>query len=256
MESGNILELLVVDYAVAVVFPESVIIWDTQTQKSWKIEISDFQHRDGMVYQLDPMRKIFWRLSPVIHEDKYIVRQEQYPYDMETGLKPEKFIIHHDSTDGVQTFTISPPSQAYMDPVYTEYTGDTGLGGTITWKIQEGFSVPCLFYDNITKKWKLERYTALPGVFSLRSRDFKIQKVKVNGNSALLWVERPSGREFAGVYLFKEKIWANWDQRDLWKSKIARVDLQSDRYIIFDKPPLEVRRFVGIHQRKLLEKWL
>jgi len=264
LESGASKALIVVTSTVAIIYLTNIIIWETNTGKSWKVETSLVEPR-VWAYDLDPVGHIISRIY--FDETASMVRQEQFPYGEKVeecyqkswalGRVPE----HSDTPMRAEGgFYVYSSYRAYQSAITVWQNFRRGGGCQFSWFLPDevkGMAMPSLAYDYSRGKWKMREY-ALPETFNPRCRFYTIANKTYTYvlDDALVFLL--NGRNnFAEIYVSDGDGWIEWEGEE-WQVTPDAIGVMSERYVIIlrhgSERTVEVRRFMGIHERKTFEE--
>lgn len=251
----------------AIIYPTNIIIWETITGKSWRVETSFVEPR-VWAYDLDPTGHVISRIY--FDDTASVVRQEQFPY----GAKAEecyprswvlKRVPEHSYTPVEITNSTSGYISYHANPneILVRQNCRKAWVRQFTWPLPDeskGTTMLSLAYDYHRGEWKVRENT-LPMAFNLGYRYRSGREVYVLDDAIAFWpsnTNTTTNPHFSvDIYLSDEERWIKWVGKERYRPYM--IGDMSPRHIIAlgsegAKWPVQVHRFMGIHERKALEE--
>ncbi|KAF8427785.1 hypothetical protein EV426DRAFT_367537 [Tirmania nivea] len=267
LESAAYRALIVMTSTVAIIYSTNIIVWETNTDKSWKVETSLVEPR-VWAYDLDPVGRVISRIYP----DKVacVVLQEQFSY----GVNAEECYPRSSVLKRVAEHSYTPVKTANDIYRYSGYRID--LNGILVFQnfrkiwgdnfmcllLDEikGMIMPSLAYDYSRGEWKVREIT-VPKAFDRRHGCESRSTAHVLEDATAFWSDTS-----VDIYLSDEDRWIKWAGEEWQGISLIPVSMpyillggMSSRHVIMlvregEDERVEVRRFMGIHERETLEE--
>ena len=255
LESGAYEKLIAVNSTVAIIYSTNIIIWEPNSGSSWRVETSVIKWR-VWAYDLDPVGHVISR----IYFDKAVCAmwQEQFPY----GVKKEESYSRSWVLKRAPEYSNTPVETVNNINGLDRVSVLQNLRGRVWgrqffWDMEDGSAMLSLAYDYNQGEWKVREITApnpkLPHNLP-HQPDFYQSRAYVL-EDATAFLSSNLGISSVDIYLWDEERWVKWEEG--WQSmpNIIIEDMSPRHVVIIlkDKGSVEVRRFMGIHERKALE---
>jgi len=254
LESAAYNQLIAVTSTVAIIYSAYIIIWEPNSGKSWRVETSVLK-LGVWIYDLDPVGHVISRIY--FDPAACAMWQEQFTY----GVKEEECYPRSWALKWA-------PGHSYT-PVETANGNHFGLntilikqnlrkkvwGRRFVWMGTKGGAMPSPAYDYNRGEWKAREITVpkIPddlGPGDNYSRAYVLE-------DATVFLSGRRGIDSVDIYLSDEEKWIKWKKEGWQGTPHSIVEDMSSRHVILveeDKGTVEVRRFMGIHERKAFEE--
>lgn len=264
LESGAYKALLAVTSTIAIIYSTNIIIWETNTGMSFRVETSLTEPR-VWAYDLDPVGHVISRIY--LDEAACVVWQEQFQY----GVKVEECHPRSWVLKRVPEHSYTAVGPAGIIYGYNNDSSHKGIhvlhnlrkrhwGRPLMWLMPDGKkAMPSLAYDHRKGEWKVRENTIPPEALNNLGRRYYCKNGAYALEDATVFWPGTSGTSGIDIYLWDEERWVKWVGE--WQN-IPYTDVKdmSLRHIVvmgrneLDEVAMEVRRFMGIHERKALEE--
>lgn len=256
LESCAYIALIAVTSTVAIIYPTNIIIWEPNTGKSWRVE-TPVAELGVWIYDLDPVGHVISRIY--LDKTACAVWQEQFPY----GVRAEECYPKPWALERAPEYPSYTPVATANDNYECKYDiGHSGFcvlqslrkiawGRLFSWK---GRIMPSLGYDYNKGEWKV-RGNIVQNLSGTLEREGS--RAYVLEDATVFWSDYPSTGG-VDIYLSDEERWIQWEDEE-WRLPCTFVEDMSLRHVVILANKgygrnMEVRRFMGIHERKALEE--